>query len=59
MRRHTSSGKRRERALAAWGAELAGVQSVVDVFASYCRGDIKLLPWAEMEDLHAESEPIK
>lgn len=59
MRRHTSNDKRRERARAAWGAELAGEAAVVDVFVSYCRGDTKLLPWAEMEELHAETGPIK
>ena len=58
MRRHTSNDKRRERARAAWGAELSGVQSVVDVFVAYCCGEVKLLPWAEMEELHPESGTI-
>lgn len=59
MRRHTGSDKRRERAVAAWGAELPGLDAVTDVFVRYCRGDAKVLPWAEMEDLHPETGPIR
>jgi hypothetical protein len=59
MRRHTGSDKRRERARAAWGAELADEAAVAEVFVRYCRGDVKVLPWAEMEELHAETGPIK
>lgn len=32
MRRHTSSAKRKEKAIAAWGAELKAVEDVVNVF---------------------------
>jgi hypothetical protein len=59
MRRHTGNDKRRERARAAWGAELEDVAAVTAVFVGYCTGDVKVLPWAEMEDLHAETGPIK
>lgn len=59
MRRHTSSDKRKQRARTAWGAELPGLEAVVDVFVKYCQGEVKLLPWAEMEDLHPETGPIK
>jgi hypothetical protein len=59
MRRHTSNDKRRERARAAWGAALPSLEAVTDVFVRYCQGDAKVLPWAEMEDLHPETGPIK
>lgn len=58
MRRHTGSDKRKERARVAWGAELPGLDAVVDVFVKYCSGEVKLLPWAEMEELHPETGPI-
>jgi methylenetetrahydrofolate reductase (NADPH) len=58
LRRHSGSDKRREAARAAWGSELKSVADVADVFARYCRGDIKLLPWAEVDGLAPESAQI-
>jgi hypothetical protein len=58
MRRHTGSDKRRERAAAAWG-EPGSVADVAEVFVRYCSGDVGVLPWAEMEELHHESGAIK
>ncbi|GBF91075.1 5,10-methylenetetrahydrofolate reductase [Raphidocelis subcapitata] len=58
MRRHTGSDKRRERAAAAWG-EPKSVADVAEVFVRYCSGDVGVLPWAEMEELHRESGTIK
>ncbi|WIA22217.1 hypothetical protein OEZ85_004547 [Tetradesmus obliquus] len=59
MRRHTSSDKRKDAARAAWGAELAGPEDVADVFVRYCKGEITMLPWAELEGLHSETSLIK
>lgn len=59
MRRHTANDKRREAARAAWGAELAGEDDVADVFVRYCKGEIPILPWAELEGLHKETSLIR
>lgn len=59
MRPHTSSTKKKEKARTAWGAELTGLQDVKDVFAKYCKGEISVLPWSEMEHMHGESEAIR
>eukprot|EP00878_Enallax_costatus_P012779 GHUV01013346.1.p1 GENE.GHUV01013346.1~~GHUV01013346.1.p1 ORF type:complete len:376 (+),score=87.57 GHUV01013346.1:1641-2768(+) len=59
MRRHSSSNKRKEAARAAWGAKLANTDDVIDVFVRYCKGEITVLPWAELEGLHSETSLIK
>jgi len=41
-----------------WSVPLASIQDIFDVFAKYCSGTIKQLPWNEIP-LSPESTPIK
>ncbi|KAG2491425.1 hypothetical protein HYH03_010213 [Edaphochlamys debaryana] len=60
MRRHTSSDARKEKARAAWGATLSGVEDVQEVFVKYVKGEVTMLPWSEMEGgCAAETAAIK
>ncbi|KAL6746837.1 methylenetetrahydrofolate reductase-domain-containing protein [Haematococcus lacustris] len=49
LRRHTFTAARRAKAVAAWGDSLSTVMDVQQVFKRFYKGDISLLPWAEME----------
>lgn len=59
MRRHQSSEKRKKEAREAWGDSVASEQDVVDVFVKYCKGEISVLPWTELEGLHRETSLIQ
>lgn len=41
-----------------WGVELKSAQDVFDIFAKYCSGDIKRLPWCD-NPLAPETDAIK
>ncbi|KAK9819788.1 hypothetical protein WJX72_002386 [[Myrmecia] bisecta] len=59
MRRHSGNEKRKEKAISCWGASLSSVEDVIAVFVKYTSGVIDVLPWNEMETLHAESSAIR
>ncbi|CAD7703090.1 unnamed protein product [Ostreobium quekettii] len=58
MRRHTSSEKRAQKAREAWGDVLTCIDDVKEVFLSYCKGEINILPWNEMDTMQKESAEI-
>lgn len=47
MKMSTATDSRKEKALAAWGAELSSVDDVKQVFVKYYNGEVSVLPWAE------------
>ncbi|CAD7703242.1 unnamed protein product [Ostreobium quekettii] len=58
MRRHTSSEKRAQKAREAWGDVLSSVDDVKQVFVNYCKGEINILPWNEMDSMQKESAEL-
>eukprot|EP01026_Neomeris_dumetosa_P055067 TRINITY_DN4982_c0_g2_i1.p1 TRINITY_DN4982_c0_g2~~TRINITY_DN4982_c0_g2_i1.p1 ORF type:complete len:598 (+),score=95.62 TRINITY_DN4982_c0_g2_i1:193-1986(+) len=58
MRRHTNSASRKKKAAQAWGASLASVEDVKAVFAKYCKSEIEMFPWAEVAEVHHETQEI-
>lgn len=59
MRPHTSNTKKREKAKAVWGETLSSLEDVKGVFVKYCKGEISVLPWSEMETMHGETDTIR
>jgi len=58
MSRPLSSDKRREKALAAWGSTVSSMEDVKAVFAKFLKGEIKQLPWSDLDKLQSESADI-